>query len=437
MSRHEEAGPESVVDGRYVVRREIARGGMACVFEAEHLVTRAKVALKTLTHAALGKPAAHARALREARALGAICHPMVVAIHDAGTCTRHGPFLALEMISGRPLDGILLAKQRLSVGQAVAVATELCDALDEVNRRGIVHRDVKPANVLIGRTPVGDQVELIDFGVALVAGEADIPDASKLTKEGELLGTVEYMSPEQITGRGTVDGRSDVYGAGVVLFECLTGEVPFSGSPTAIISSIVMGSPPPPIRERRADVPAALEEVVRRALAIDLEKRFRTNYELAAALRSAMNGSVPRLDLLDVRDARASDRALPGPDAAPAAGAAPDAFPRRRQFARAPYVTPLRLVLPDGRICDGRSEDISEGGVLMVTDTECARDATVEVRLPLPGSGRVVVLRAITKWIKTRRNQRAVGLELKDAPDDVRAEIRVYVAAMTGAPGET
>jgi serine/threonine protein kinase len=430
----EEAGPESIVDRRYVVRREIARGGMGGVFEAEHQVTRAKVALKTLTRPSLDHPPAHARLMREARVLGAVRHPNIVLVQDAGHCERYGPYIALEMIEGRPLEGILLAKNKLPVGQAVALIAQLCDALDTAHRRGIVHRDVKPPNVLISRTAIGDQVELIDFGIAMVGKEDDVVD-HKLTRMGELLGTIDYMSPEQLMATSPVDARTDVYAAGVLIYECLAGEVPFSGSPTAVMAALIQGQRPPVIREKRNDVSLELEAAVRKALEIDPAKRFQTAREFAYACVAALGGNVPDLQLLDVRDDRApaaTEPQRPSIRAAAPSTPAADSPQRRRQFVRAPYVTPVRIVLGQGQTIDGRSEDISEGGVLIVCDSECARDQLVKVRFPLPSSGRVITLEAITKWVKTNRNHRAIGLEFANAPADVRSEIRDYANLMAG-----
>jgi serine/threonine protein kinase len=427
----EEVGPDSVVDRRYVVKREIARGGMGGVFEAEHVVTRAKVALKTLTRPALDHQPAHARLMREARILGSIRHPNVVLVQDAGLCPKHGPFMALEMLDGRPLDGLMVARNTLPVGQAIAMLVQLCDALDSVHKRGIVHRDLKTSNIVISRTELGDQVELIDFGIAMVGKDDDVV-AEKLTKMGELLGTIEYMSPEQLMATSAVDSRTDIYAAGVLMYECLVGEVPFSGSPTAVMTAIIQGQRPPPMRARRHDVPLELEGVIRRALEIDPSRRFQSAKDFANACAAAFGGSVPKLHLLDVSNDRNAPPPLPTAVAAAASDQPPEAVLRRRQFVRAPYVTPVRIVLGVGNTVDGRSEDISEGGLLIVTDTECAQEQQVRVRFPLPTSGRVVQVDALTRWVKTRRNQRAIGLEFQNAPADVRTEIRAYAELMSG-----
>jgi serine/threonine-protein kinase len=365
-------------------------------------------------------------------------HPNVVLIQDAGECSQHGPFLALEMIDGRPLDGILVARRRLVIGQAVAVVVQLCSALETVHRNGIVHRDVKPSNLLISRSSTGNQVELIDFGIATAGKEPADVDSPKITKMGELLGTVEYMSPEQIMESAPIDARTDIYAAGVVLYECLSGEVPFGGGPTAVITSFLQGIRPPTLRSQRVEVPARLETALMKALEIDPSLRFASARELADACIGALDGSVPAIDLLDVHDdktaaptpAKVIQHVIAAP-VAPALSASPQ---RRRQFVRAPYVTPIRIVLGDNQICDGRSEDISEGGVLILADTGVAANQRVKVRLPLPTSGRVVILDATTKWYKTSRTQRAIGIEFLNAPEEVRAEIRAYAALMTGAP---
>jgi serine/threonine-protein kinase len=407
------------------------------VFEAEHLVTRATVALKTLTRRALDHAPSHARLLREARVLGAIRHPNVVRVQDAGQCAKHGPFIVLELLEGRPLDGILAARGSLAVDQAVALVVQLCDALDAVHQQGIVHRDVKPSNLLVQPGRRQDRLVLVDFGVAMVDGEdseADVDVSEKLTKEGELLGTVEYMSPEQIGGRDRLEARSDVYALGVVLYECLTGDVPLSGGPMAVMAKLAARIAPPPLREARPDVPVAIAELVHAALEPEPARRIRSASAFAAACAAAFGGTAPKLRLLEARDDRVQSTATASgleTDTAEVA-AHPGAAPAmRRQHVRAPYVTPVRIVLEDGTAVDGRTEDISEGGVLIVTHGACPSDAPVKLRMPLPTSGRVVSLTGHARWSRTHRTQRAVGVELVDVPDEVRGEIRRYVEMMS------
>jgi serine/threonine protein kinase len=323
----------------------------------------------------------------------------------------------------------------LSIGQAVAVAVQLCDALETVHRNDILHRDVKPANVLISRSATGDHVELLDFGIA-TTGNEHRRGPIKLTKVGELLGTVEYMSPEQLMESAPIGARADVYATGVVLYECLTGEVPFGGSPTAMIAGFLQGRKPPSLRDQRSEVPARLEAAVNAALEIDPARRYACATELATACIEALDCRVPQIDLLDVHDdlspaaPRSSHRVI----SPPALKLDTDEPQRRRQFVRAPYVTLVHIELGEGKSLDGRSEDISEDGVLVVTETDCAVGQRVKVRLPLPTSGRTVTLDATTKWYKASRTQRAIGIEFLGTPEEVRAEIRAYAALMTWAP---
>jgi serine/threonine protein kinase len=430
--RYEEARIEAVLDRRYTLRREIARGGQGVVFEGEHGITGARVAIKTLTHAGLEQSDARARMLREARSIGAVRHPNVVAIHDAGSCEKYGPYLALEMIEGRPLHGILLVKQRLSVAQAVVVTCQLCDALGAVHRHGIVHRDVKPSNLLVSSGgSSGDRLTLIDFGVATL-GDASDP-SSKITRVGELLGTVEYMSPEQLMGTAPVEASSDVYAAASVLYECLTGEVPYAGPPTVVMAQMIAGTRPAPVRSKRDDVSPKLEAVITRALELDPKKRFASALELSQACRGALGAPLPLLALLDASEPRvplaAAHAATETPPHNPAIPPPVPSAAKRRQYVRAPYVTPV-LVRTDKTSADGRTEDISEGGLLMVMEQACADGERVRVRLPVPVSGRVVEVEGIAKWIKTRRGQRAIGVEFVGMAEDVRSEIRAYVALM-------
>lgn len=425
-NRRDEAVIGSTLDRRYTLKREIARGGFGAVFEAEHMVTRARVAIKALMRPALDIPSAQARLIREARILGALRHQSIVSVFDAGTCSKHGPYVVMEMVEGRPLDGVLLTRQKLSVEQTLAVTSQLCGALSDVHRHGIVHRDVKPANILIARGPEGERVELIDFGIASV-GPGTEPDGQKLTALGEVIGTVEYMAPEQLMAHAPLTNRADVYAVGAVIYECLTGDVPFTGDPTKVITDMLMISKGMSTLNLHSGMPPALERVVRRALEIHPENRQASVAELAQACLDAIGISAPSLDLLDMAKGAEQNRVQP-------ASPSPARVSIARRYPRAPYVTPVRIITSTGTL-DGRTEDISEGGVLMIVEGAVADGERVTLRMPLPVSGRVVQLEARTKWFKSRRNQRAIGTELMGASEDVLVEIRKYVAFMSGSRG--
>jgi serine/threonine protein kinase len=394
------------VDTKYIVKRAIAHGGVADVFEAEHLVTGAPVALKVLRPSTADLVLAQRRLLQEARLLGSLRHLNVVTVHDARCCPRYGPYVVLERIEGRSLEDLLAVRHVLPVGQVVSLLEQLAAGLGHAHDRGVIHRDVKPGNVLLEVLPGGGEiVKLIDFGISTTAQPAPA-SAERLTRPGEILGTVEYMSPEQLadgTG-GTV--RGDVYGVGVLLYECLLGRVPFTGGASQLIAKLASGARPALIDTERGDVPHVLAAVVHRALSPDPRRRFGSVSELAEACRAA----VPRVEPLNLLSS------------------ALEAATRRRHR-RAPFATPVR-VLVDGHVVDGRTVDISEGGALIVGDVQCAPDRAVRIRLPLPTSGRVTELEATTRWVKDHRTARAFGVEFVQLPDSVRDEIAGYVQLM-------
>jgi len=423
MASYEDPTVGAEVAGRYRLGREVARGGMGQVFEAEHLVTGQRVAVKVLSRAHAGETYAQARLLREARVLGAIEHPNVVRVQDAGMCAKHGPYVVLQLIAGRPLDGILLTRHVLPVGQAVAMFAQLCGALEEVHGHGFVHRDLKPSNLLISSTPIGDQVKLIDFGVAKILGQPDAPEPEKLTSAGEMLGTREYMSPEQLMGK-PIDERADVYGAAAVLYECLVGDVPYSGPITAIITQMLSDVRPTAPSAKRHEIPDALSGAVLKGLEIDPANRFRDVLSFRSACIDAVRG-LPLLQLLNLEAAEPTSAAL-----ADRREQTPTVVARGRQHARAPYVAPARARLTDGTHADGRTEDLSEGGVLFVTQRSIPQDQPLVLRMPLP-TGRLLEAPAVIRWVKVRRNVLAFGLEFTDLTEEARTGIRDYVAVMT------
>ena len=206
--------------GKYEIRRELGKGAMGVVYEGFDPSIERVVALKTIRADQLGgedAPEILARFRREAQAAGRLKHPHIVAVYeygeDAGTT-----FIAMEFVEGRSLKEFFSQHARFTVPQLARIMSELLDALDYSHRRGVVHRDIKPANIMI--LPDGT-VKVADFGIARI-------ESSNLTQTGMILGTPSHMSPEQFMGQ-TVDGRSDLFSAGVILYELLTGEKPFSG----------------------------------------------------------------------------------------------------------------------------------------------------------------------------------------------------------------
>lgn len=421
----------STVDRRYLLKREIARGGAGAVFEAEHLYTKRPVALKLLVPEQRSAPEPRARLLREALALSAARHPGVVAALDAGETEDGTPYLVLELLEGRSLEGIIAVRRRLGAAEVAWLGVAICEALAAVHRRGIIHRDIKPSNVFVARDEQGREVvKLFDFGVAKVATENN-----KLTQSGALLGTPEYMAPEQLLAR-EVDARVDVYALGVTLYECLAGVVPFEGNFGEVLLK-VSTEPLTPLVSKVAGVSPEFAAAVELALAREPEGRFSDAMAFAQALRKTAPQTAPS-SLLGIRQGppplpvRPGEAARPSfPGAARPLPAQPVQGTTRRKFPRAPYVTPVRIV-HGGTVLEGRSEDVSTGGLLVLAPQAFEQAEFVHVRFALPLTGKVVELDATARWVKAARVTGAVGLQFLSLPDDAREVIERYVTMMGG-----
>jgi serine/threonine-protein kinase len=444
------------VDTRYELRRLIAHGGMGLVFEAAHKFTRRVVALKLLPDDLRAQKEARGRLLREAHALTAVRHPGFVEVLDAGVCAAHGPYVVLEMLEGRTLDGILAARRRLSIADTVQIGRQVCDALAHAHARGVIHRDLKPSNIFVARNEIGDEtIKLIDLGVAAVAQEQLADRDRKLTAAHEVLGTPEYMAPEQLWGRA-IDARTDVYALGMTLYECLTGDVPYAGSYPDVLVQVSNAASPPAVRERRGDVPPALAVVIENALEKDAAARFQSALELARALVAA-SGLAPGPSAMLAADDEGPDsereeqtepeiklvkkkkRASSRPrtasssddrPSAPSSGPA-SSLTHKRQFLRAPYVTPVSLVLPDGATVEARSEEISEEGMLVLSPLHFDLGAPVAVRFASPITGEMIAIDASVRWTRDGRGKSAVGLEFGAVPPVLRRVVADFIASLT------
>jgi len=263
--------------GKYEIRRELGRGAMGVVYEAYDTLIKRLVALKTIRADQLAGDTAEniaARFRREAQAAGRLNHPNIVSIYDFGE--EDGvAYIAMEMVQGRELKDHFQASERFTTADTVRIMTQMLNALDYSHKQGVIHRDIKPANLFI--LPDGT-VKVADFGIAHL-------ETSTMTQVGTAIGTPAYMSPEQIQGL-PIDGRSDLFSAGVILYQFLTGERPFSGTSTTTMRKVLEEDPLPPSRFN-IQVPAAMDAVVRKALAKRPDDRFATAREFADALRAA------------------------------------------------------------------------------------------------------------------------------------------------------
>jgi predicted Ser/Thr protein kinase len=313
------AVPEKV--GRYRVVSELGRGSMGRVFLARDPNTDREIAVKILPTPedlpAEAAAEAHRRFLVEARAAGRLSHPGVVLVYDADVDPESGvPFLAMELVRGRSLAQLLRERGPLPWREAARVGAEIAEALDHAHERGIVHRDVKPGNVLVGDD---GRVKVSDFGIARI-----LDDSHTLT--GAVLGTPSYMSPEQIRGERP-DRRSDVFALGAMLYEMLTGESPFRGDTLATITHKVVYVDPRPPSFARPEVPEGLERIVMRALAKDREARFPTARELAGALAAAARADDSATVVTPIGREAATPRATGEVRPAGPAGGAPRRLP--------------------------------------------------------------------------------------------------------------
>jgi eukaryotic-like serine/threonine-protein kinase len=272
----------AVIADRYKLVRPLGRGGMGVVWVAHSLVLGVDVALK-LIHSDLGGTTGGTRMAREAHAAARLGHPAMVRVFDFGWTSRADPFLVMELVQGESLGTMLRRELRLPAIQAVQLLLPLADGLRSAHDKGIVHRDVKPDNILIARDEFGrQQPKLLDFGIAKVDQTLANEDR-KLTQEGVALGSPEYMSPEQALGREDIDHRSDVWALCVVLYETITGKMPFDRpNYNALMQAIIHDAAAPSTEFSAGD--ADLWRVIERGLQKNPENRWASMTELGEAL---------------------------------------------------------------------------------------------------------------------------------------------------------
>jgi eukaryotic-like serine/threonine-protein kinase len=277
--------------GRYAILRKIGAGGMARVYRGRHVTLGRPVAIKILREPHARRAACVGRFLREARATARIRHPNVVEVLDFGQESDGTVYCVMELVSGEPLSATLAREGSLSWQRTKHVMLQVCDALEAAHAAGVIHRDVKPDNCLrlaSGAAPPGtdagaDGIKLIDFGIAKMTGTQ--PALGGPTIIGTVMGTADYMAPEQARGTHT-DHRTDVYGAGVLMYELLTGQVPFSGTSNVdLLAQHLYVLPEPPSKVApMARIPPSVDETVLRALSKDPEGRFQSIAQMRSAI---------------------------------------------------------------------------------------------------------------------------------------------------------
>ena len=270
---------------QYRLEREIGRGGMGVVFLATDLALERRVAVKVIHPELVVNRALAARFLAEARLIARIRHPHIVAVHSAGESEGH-LYYVMDFLQGETLRQRLLRERRLPMTVAVSIATAIADAVDAAATAGVVHRDLKPENILLEGPPDAPRALLTDFGIARLVDGGDGP-----TGPNAVMGTPAYMSPEQAAGE-EIDSRSDLYALGVVTYEMLAGEPPFTGTPRVVVSRQIV-DPPVPLLEKRPDLPRSVSDAVMYALEKIPEARWQSGAKFHRALLGEPTPATP------------------------------------------------------------------------------------------------------------------------------------------------
>jgi serine/threonine-protein kinase len=265
---------------RYEIIRRIGEGGMGAVYEGRHSIIGKRVAIKVLLEKFLENEEFIARLLQEARLASSIGHPNIVDVTDFGTTRDGRAFVVMEYLEGEPLAALVLRDAPLSVERSLYLIKQVASALGAAHAKGIVHRDVKPENVYLVRRGDQDFVKVVDFGVskAVRAQEDASSQWQRLTRTGAVLGTPLFMSPEQASGQEDIDERADVWATGLMLYECLTGELPFrANNYLGVLAQIQKKEPmPPSVLRPELGIPEPVDRVVMMALQKNRQERFQT-----------------------------------------------------------------------------------------------------------------------------------------------------------------
>lgn len=277
-----------LLDKKYKIEKRLGEGGMGVVYQATHIHIESTVAIKILHKELVSNPQNLERFRREARAAGRIHHPHAISVMDFGVADNNLVYIVMEYLEGLTLSQQIRKFGRLSPDETVAIMRDVCSAVDAAHRKGVVHRDLKPDNIMLQKLDGKDTVKVLDFGIAQLKSQTG--QSLNLTQTGTVIGTPLYMSPEQCGGK-ELDARSDIYSLGVICFEMLTGQLPFNDESVVAVIIKHTTEPPPRLRQFQPDIPPPLEVAVLRALAKKPAERQPTAADLSRELEQALQKS--------------------------------------------------------------------------------------------------------------------------------------------------
>jgi len=344
--------------GKYRIEELIKTGGMGSVYRGKHVLMDKTVAIKVLRPALAGDDTVVARFSREAKAASKISHPHAVSVTDFGEAENGVVFLVMEYLDGRTLKEVIVSEGRLSLDRTVNIVRQVAGALDAAHAQGVIHRDLKSENIMLVQHDGDEWAKVLDFGIAKICQPHGAVE-SEITHANLVVGTPQYMSPEQCSQSGDLDARSDVYSLGIILYEMLAGRVPFAGESATVIMMKQVQDPAPSVLSSRPKLPRTVEDVVKRALAKQPIDRYQSAGELssdlmkAASVESASDPALAALAVAQTVPNAPAVGALDDADEVTVVRPRPEVTPLPRNVQTRPELTadrfnPWRVMIPAG-----------------------------------------------------------------------------------------